>query len=69
MSSGNFPVREDSVEGCKLLAASDLVTEVINALGADYSQYDDAERYGGSIALLRLAAKLIVDQVLLNENT
>lgn len=68
MSAGNFPVGADTENGKKLTAAAMLVSDVIESLrdevydGAD-GQFDNSASDGGSLALLRLAAELIGNEV------
>jgi len=70
MGSGCFPLSREDKDAGKLLQASKLIDEVIKSLWGDvYSgdvggmQYDNAASDGGSLALLGLASKLVLDQV------
>lgn len=70
MGAGSFPVGARGEIGKKLVQAAELVESVCEDMTDDvYSgdsggmQYDNAAADGGSLALLRLAVKLIRDEV------
>jgi len=71
MASGMFPLRANSENGEMLIEAAALIGTVINGLYSDvYSgdsggmQFDNAASDGGSIARLKLAQRLIKEEVL-----
>lgn len=70
MGSGTFPLYKTDTRGQRLLGAAKEVREVCDEMvDAVYSgdsgggQFDNAASDGGSLALLRLAASLIEDEV------
>lgn len=63
MASGNYPLSHESDEGKKLIRAVELIESVIEEVGYDANQYDNAANDGQSRAMLRMAIRLIEDEI------